>query len=342
MRYPSFIALFGIVALATIAHGASSREVVVYASQDQVFAEPILKQFEHDSGIKVRSLFDSEAVKTVGLANRLMLEKSHPQCDVFWNNEELRTRQLEAAGVVNSVVRMGHRSRRIIINTNYVDASRVSRDLCSLTNASWNKKVALAYPLFGTTATHFMCLRSLWSPPVWENWCRALQANHPFVVDGNSAVVDLVGRGEAWIGLTDSDDFTAGLQKGYPIAELPLASTSLLIPNTVAIVPGAKHPAEAQALVKYLSRPETLSQLVKAGALESAVQPALDPISRRDAKVARRLDTIPPLASPARTPPGEGGGEGQDSTAVSITPDWNRILADLDPATKTLKQIFLR
>ena len=36
----------------------------------------------------VRAVYDSEAVKTVGLVNRLIAEKANPQCDLFWNNEE--------------------------------------------------------------------------------------------------------------------------------------------------------------------------------------------------------------------------------------------------------------
>ena len=70
--------------------------VVVYAAQDQVYAEPIFKQFTAETGLKVRAAYDSEAVKTVGLANRLLAERTRPQCDVFWGNEEMRTRQLAA------------------------------------------------------------------------------------------------------------------------------------------------------------------------------------------------------------------------------------------------------
>jgi iron(III) transport system substrate-binding protein len=74
-------------------------QVVVYAAQDQVYAEPILREFEKETGIKVKAVYDSEAVKTVGLANRLLAERSLPQCDVFWGNEEMRTRQLAAQNV---------------------------------------------------------------------------------------------------------------------------------------------------------------------------------------------------------------------------------------------------
>src|SRR6267142_2407557 len=76
-----------------------SRQVVVYCAQDQTYAEPIFRDFEKENGIKVRAVYDNEAVKTVGLANRLLAERRHPQCDVFWGNEEMSTRQLAAQNV---------------------------------------------------------------------------------------------------------------------------------------------------------------------------------------------------------------------------------------------------
>ena len=80
----------------------NSDSIVVYTSQDQEFAEPILKEFTKQTGIKVRVVFDSEAVKTVALANRLLAEANHPQCDVWWSNEALRTQQLARRGVLDT------------------------------------------------------------------------------------------------------------------------------------------------------------------------------------------------------------------------------------------------
>src|SRR4051794_11162892 len=70
----------------------ATHAVIVYTSQDQEYAEPIFNNFTKQTGIKVRPVYDNEAAKTVGLVNRLIAEKNNPQCDVFWNNEELRTR----------------------------------------------------------------------------------------------------------------------------------------------------------------------------------------------------------------------------------------------------------
>lgn len=242
--------------------------VTVYASQDQVYADPILKEFSKQTGIRVRAIYDNEAVKTVGLVNRLIAEKGNPQCDVFWNNEGLRTRQLEQKGMVERWAAMGSRSRRVVINTNLVVVP--PKSLLELTNVVWKGKVALAYPLFGTTATHFLALRQLWGAMPWENWCRALQANRPLLVDGNSLVVQMVGRGEAAVGLTDSDDIASGQKQGMPIQALPLDETSLLIPNTVAIIRNAPHTAQAHRLFTYLQSESVIKALIAASALEES------------------------------------------------------------------------
>jgi iron(III) transport system substrate-binding protein len=284
-------------------------EVVAYCAQDQEYAEPIFRDFERETGIRVRPVFDSEAVKTVALANRLLLERDHPQCDVFWGNEELRTRRLADQGVfrqTNGWIAFGYRSRRMVINTNKLTLASAPRSLLELTNATWRGKVALAYPQFGTTSAHFHALRQLWGEAAWEAWCRALAANKPLVVDGNSVVVKSVGAGEAWLGLTDSDDIAAGQREGLPVAALPMSGETLLIPNTLAVTRGAPHPLAAQQLVEYLSQPKIIERLVAANALEGA--------------------DVQKMSSPTRP----------------LRVDWPALLRDLDSTNAKLNAAFLR
>ncbi len=284
----------------------NNEEVVVYATQDQVYAEPLLQEFTRQTGIQVRAVFDSEATKTVGLANRLLSEASRPQCDVFWNNEELRTRQLAAAGVFNSsldIIPFGYRTRRLVVNTNLLSESQRPQCWTDLTNAAWQGKLVLGYPLFGSTCTHFIVLKQVWGEAGWEQWCRALQANHPMIVDGNSVVVRLVGKGEAAIGMTDMDDIFAGQRQGLPITALPIMPETLMIPNTVALVKNAPHSNNGRRLMEFLASPTIRWKLVSLGALEG--------------------DHIEPDKLP-------------------IKPDWNRIIGELDATTATMKGIFLR
>ncbi|HWI58356.1 MAG TPA: extracellular solute-binding protein [Bacillota bacterium] len=294
--------------------------VVAYCAQDQVYAEPLFRDFEKETGIPVRAIYDNEAVKTVGLANRLLAERSHPQCDVFWGNEEMRTRQLAAQDVfreTNGWVAFGYRSRRIVINTNHLSLAAAPRSLLDLTNASWQGKIALAYPQFGTTATAFHALRQLWGEAPWQAWCRALAANKPLLVDGNSVVVKVVGQGEAWLGLTDSDDITAGQREGLPILALPMTAETLLIPNTVAVVRHAPHPQAAQQLFEFLQRPAVVQRLIAANALEGAA-PSSQPYAFRTPKAADAV-TVPTLKV-----------------------DWSSLLRDQAATTAQLNEIFLR
>ncbi len=282
-------------------------QVIAYCAQDQEYAEPILREFSRQTGIQARAVYDNEAVKTVGLANRLLAERARPQCDVFWGNEEMRTRQLAAQRVfreTNGWAGVGYRSRRIVINTNRVSLAAAPHSLLELTNEVWRGKVALAYPQFGTTATHFHALRQYWGERQWQAWCRALAANKPLLVDGNSMVVKTVGRGEAWIGLTDSDDVAAGQAEGFPIVPLPMNEETLLIPNTVAVIRGGPHPQAAQGLFEYLQQREVVQKLIAAHALEGF------------------------SASAVSTP--------------TLKVNWEALLRDLESTTAWLNSCFLR
>ena len=308
IRRSSFAAVCLGLTLLAGCNKSSEPMVVIYTSQDEVYAEPILKDFEKQTGIQVRPVYDSESVKTVGLVNRLLAESGNPQCDVFWNNEEFRTRQLAARGVfraTNGWAQLGYRTRLIVINTNLVRLAQAPRSFSELTNEIWRGKVALAYPLFGTTATHFLALRQHWGDPGWQNWCRALAANKPFLVDGNSVAVRLVGSGEAWIGFTDSDDIASEQREGLPVLALPLNAETLFLPNTVGFVRGAPHPAEAQRLFDYLQTREISQRLVEVRALEGATFDA------------NQIDT-------------------------GLKVDWDGLLRDLDAATAEMSGIFLR
>lgn len=290
------------------AQGISNRTVIVYCAQDQTYAEPILNQFEEETGIQVKAVYDSEAVKTVGLANRLLAERNHPQCDVFWGNEEMRTRQLASFDVwraTNGISLFGARVRCLVVNTNLVTSESVPHSLLELTNSAWRGKVAIAFPQFGTTATHFHVLRQHWGDELWQRWCRALVANEALILDGNSTVVKMVGRGEAWIGLTDTDDVAAGKRDRLPIEQGPeFTETLLFIPNSIGIVRGAPHPESAQQLADYLQRSETVDRLLEAGAIQ--------------------YRKIPSIEQP------------------HLMPDWKELLSDLESTTETLNGIFLK
>jgi|TARA_B100001250_G_scaffold403896_1_gene419037 iron(III) transport system substrate-binding protein len=264
--------LLGILLMLLVGCGFKGESLTIYTSQDQIYAEPILREFENQSGIRIRAVYDSEAVKTVGLVNRLIVEKDNPQCDLFWNNEELRTRQLAAKGILDKGIGIevfGARTRQWVWNTNQLSLASIPENLTTLTNAQWRGKVAIALPLFGSTSTHFQILRQQWGKERWHKWCRALVANDVMTVDGNSVVVQLVGRGEVVLGLTDSDDVRAGLKNQLPIAGKSIVEGGFVIRNSVGYIAGSEFPDLAQRLAKFLQSDSVKVALIDAGALDS-------------------------------------------------------------------------
>ena len=282
--------------------GSKRDSLTIYTSQDQVYAEPILRDFENQSGIKIRAIYDSEAVKTVGLVNRLIFEKNNPQCDLFWNNEELRTRQLATKGVLNtnmSIEAFGSRTRQWVWNTNQISMASIPKDLFTLTNAHWRSKVAIALPLFGSTSTHFQILRQKWGKERWKQWCRGLIANDVITVDGNSVVVQLVGRGEVALGITDSDDIRAGLKNQLPIAGKSIVEDGFIIRNSIGYIAGSPFQNLSKRLAEYLQSNSVKDSLIEAGALDSF------------------------------------------SSGSSQKIDWQRIVAENEIAVNELKSVFL-
>jgi len=254
-------------------------EIVVYASVDEVYARPLFEAFSRNCGLHILPVFDTEEAKTLGLVHRLLAEKDHPQCDVFWAGDCVRTALLKKAAILqvydpkaaadipaqwrdpdHQWTGFGARVRVIVYNTKSV--KNPPRTLAGLSDPKWRGRVALANPMFGTTANQFAALGETEALRL----AAALKANEVRVVGGNSHVRDLVARGDCDLGLTDSDDVWIGKDRGdaidlvYPDQE---GAGTLAIPNSAALVRGAPHGENARRFIEYLVGVESEAFLAK-------------------------------------------------------------------------------
>ena len=278
---------------------AHAGEVVIYTSLDQIYSEPVLKDFEQQAGIKVKAVYDVEAAKTLGLVNRLLAEKDRPKCDVFWNSEIGRTITLKQKGILAPYRSpsakdipeqfqdpeaywsgFAGRARVLIYNTDLLKDEEAPKSIFELTEARWRGKVALSYPLFGTTATHVAAWYSVLGKEKTEAYLKALKDNDVVIVDGNSVSRDVVVEGQLPIAFTDTDDVNMAIQAGKPVKMIfpdKDGIGTLFFPNTVALIRGAPHPEEAKKLIDYLLGKEVESRLAFS---ESAQIPLRDDVAR--------------------------------------------------------------
>jgi iron(III) transport system substrate-binding protein len=265
--------------------------VVLYCAQDQEFAETVLGEFTKHNGLPVVPTFDTEAAKSVGLATQLAMEAKRPRCDVHWNNEILGTIRLQRQGVYESFASpaaepypswakpadrtwtaFAARARVIVVNTKLVPDADRPKSLFDLTDPKWKGKVAMAKPLFGTTATQAACLFDALGPDAAKAFYHGLKSNGVQIVAGNKDVAEGVARGQYAVGLTDTDDALGEIEAGKPLAMIfadrdgdpkhPKLGV-LYIPNTIAVVKGCPNPAGAKQLVDYLLSAGVETQLAE-------------------------------------------------------------------------------
>ncbi len=262
--------LFGISAWRN-AQDANDDALVVYCAHDAVFSEAVIKRFEEETGIRVRTRFDEEASKSLGLVNQIIAERDNPRCDVFWNNQLLNTLQLKDAGVLEPYKGPGYkrmpdrykdedglwtgfagRLRVFIVNTERMECSentikkRLAGDLSN---------VAIAKPLFGTTRSHYSVLWEQLGADKTKQWHRSLHQRSIRELPGNSTVRNVVADGVCDFGFTDTDDYFGAVDRDKPVDALPVRlddGSTICIPNTIGIIKGTKRRERAEKFLDWL------------------------------------------------------------------------------------------
>jgi iron(III) transport system substrate-binding protein len=288
-------ALVLVVANLSCRKGPEREEVVLYCSVDQAVAEPIVAEFEHQTGIKVLARYDTEASKTVGLVQSLRAEAANPMADVFWSSEVFHTIQLAREGLLAPYrgiettdwpapffdpgglwYGFALRARVIGYHTGRVSAEEAPESLEEALEAKWKGRLVMASPAFGTTGGDVASWFAHYGPVRAREILRQLKANDVRIVSGNSTAVRMVATGQADLCFTDTDDIYAGQRNGWPVAMVPLDQSGagvLAIPNTAALIKGGPHPEAAQRLMQFLLSETLERMLVESDSHNSPIHP---------------------------------------------------------------------
>jgi iron(III) transport system substrate-binding protein len=295
-------------------------------SADRPFSEPVLREYERRSGVRVDVVYDTEETNATGLANRLVAEQARPRADVFWSNEPVRTLVLKSKGVLTAYrsssaqgippalvdpdgfwTGFSARIRVIAYNTKLVTPDDAPQSVFDLADPKWRGQVAIADPRFGSTSFHVAALYALAGDEKMDDFFRRLKANGVRIVDGNSVVRDMVARGEVRVGLTDTDDVNVAIEDGQPIGMVLPDRNGLgvpVMPNMTSLVANAPHPDEGKRLIDYLLSPDVERMLAQSEAVQIPLHagvpgpkhiPAIDtfkPMTLDFAKVASRVEDV--------------------------------------------------
>jgi len=268
----------------------SVRTVVVYTSVDEVFAEPLCRQFEQETGITVELVPDTEETKSTGLLNRLIAEKERPRADVFWSGDPVRTAILRLKGVSapytstaadglpmefsdpeHHWICFSARARVLIYNKDLVPEAQRPTSIHDLGDARFKGKACLANPLFGTTSMHAAALFQALGDDEAKKFFQSLVDNEAKILSSNGEVRRRVANGEFAIGLTDTDDANVAIQEGKPVGFVfPDADGmgTLIVPNAAVLISGGPNSENGRKFIDYLLRAETEAALARSEAAQ--------------------------------------------------------------------------
>jgi len=279
-------------------NSAKSKTVVIYVSEDQVFSEPILKDFEKETGIQVKAVFDTEEAKSTGVLNRLLAEKNNPQADVYWANEPVRADVLRQQGISTPFKpanaqqipeqfkdKQGYwtgfsaRARLLVVNR---AAKTKPASILAYVDPKARGKAVIANPLFGTTTVQMAALFAVWGDEKGKQFLAGLKANRVKLSTSNGESADFVGSGEFDFALVDSDDAVDRMRHGKPIdivypdqgeGEVGV----LILPNAVALIRGGPNADNGKRLIEYLVSKETERKLAVADCAQIPLNPGVTP-----------------------------------------------------------------
>lgn len=282
------ILFIGVVVALSPACKRAAREVIVYTSVDQVFSEPVFKEFERQSGIAVRAVFDTEETKSTGVLNRLIGEAASPLADVFWSGDPVRPFLLikrglaepypspSAAGIPAAFkatdgtwTGFAARARVFLVNKNRAGSSERPKSIKDMTEPRWKGQVAIANPLFGTTTMHAAALFTVWRDEQAKSFFQQLKANGALIASSNGEVKRLVATGEVAFGLADTDDAFEALKEGAPVEVVYPDQESigtLVMPTAALLTKGGPHPETGRKLVDYLLTPDVERRMADSAA----------------------------------------------------------------------------
>ncbi len=209
----SFLIIISMIIAAIVywhlmANSENTQTVVVYVSEDQIFSEPVLKDFEAETGIQIKPVYDTEEAKSTGTMNRLIAEKDNPQADVYWANEPIRAEVLKQRGISAPYISpnardipdvfkdpqgywtgFSARARVFVVNNRVVKAPQ---SVSAYTSPQWKGKAVIANPLFGTTTTQMAALFTLWGDEQAKAFMQKMKYNQIKISTDNGESADFV------------------------------------------------------------------------------------------------------------------------------------------------------
>ncbi len=253
--------------------GSDENKVVIYCPHPLAFINPLVEEFEKQSGVKVEVV----AAGTGELLKRVESEKSNPLADIFWGGS-LGTMKPKAAlfedyrsvneehvqeafkNTEGSITRFTDIPSVIMINTNLIGDVKVE-GYEDLLNPALKGKIAFADPSKSSSSYEHL-INMLYAmgngdPDKGWDYVTALAKNlDGKLLSGSSAVYKGVADGEYAVGLTFEEGGAKYVADGAPVKLVYMKEGVISKPDGIYIIKNAKHMENAKKFIDFITSKE--------------------------------------------------------------------------------------
>lgn len=270
--------LFGCKGPKTSGETNASKEMTLYYSNSTDWADPIIQEFQDQTGIKVNLVQDG----TSSLFARAKAEAANPQADVVWGGvvdtyranqdllqqytpstvKDLRKQAIDPNGYYTGFD-MG--PMVMIYNTELVAASEAPTKWADLLNEKYKGQIACADPT--SSSSSFACMMAIMQAYGTDNgkgyeFIKKLVKNlNGKVIGSSSGVYKGVADGEYMIGLTYEEAALRYIGSGAAIQIVYPEEGTSSSPTGCGIIKNCKNPVGAQKFIDYLTGKEVQARL---------------------------------------------------------------------------------
>ena len=247
--------------------------VTLYSGRNEELIQPIVDQFEEESGVDVEvkygdsadlALLLEEESAAGGAKADVFLSQSPGAVGFLGQSDRLAALPAEVLDLVpaevqasdGSWVGFSGRQRVLVYNPELVSEDELPDSVFALTGEEWEGDIGVA-PGNGSFQDFVTAMRATEGDEATQEWLNGLAANDPLTYPKNSAIVAAVGRGEVSVGLVNH------YYHYRAVAEDPSHATanhqfapddpgSILIVTGAATLADSDKPRTAAALIEFL------------------------------------------------------------------------------------------
>lgn len=262
------------------AAGEKSDKLVIYCPHPLSFINPLVTEFEKQSGIKVEVV----AAGAGELLKRVESEKANPLGDVFWggslntmkpkaglfeNYTSKNEEHMQAAfkNTEGSMTRFTDIPSVIMVNTNLIGDVKVE-GYEDLLNPALKGKIAFCDPSKSSSSYEHL-INMLYAmgqgdPEKGWSYVEALSKNlDGKLLSGSSAVYKGVADGEYAVGLTFEEGGAKYVADGAPVKLVYMKEGVISKPDGVYIIKNAKNMENAKKFIDFITSKEAQTIIVQ-------------------------------------------------------------------------------